>query len=184
MQRRAFLKATSGFAAGGAFGLAGCVGAPESGAEETETEPAGDTESPTPTETETPMETETPTEAGTGTPTETTTPGGQDVAIHYRLGGRVQGWQGREPQRIADVENPTLRLEAGRAYRVTWENLDGVPHDFTIRDAQGNDLARTETTSEEGETLTLTFTATEEMAEYVCTIHPSTMVGDVELGNG
>lgn len=160
------------------IGLAGCVGAPEPGAGETETEPAGETESPAATETET------PTESGTDAPTETTTAGGQDVAIHYRLGGRVQGWQGREPQRIADEENPTLRLEAGRAYSVTWENLDGVPHDFSIRDAQGDDLARTEITSEEGQTLTLTFTATEEMAEYVCTIHPSTMVGDVELGGG
>jgi plastocyanin len=30
----------------------------------------------------------------------------------------------------------------------------------------------------------MTFTAGEEMAEYVCTIHPASMVGDVEIVDG
>lgn len=149
-----------------------------------ETEPAEGTETPTETVTETPTETPTDTPTEAGTPAETATPGGQQIATHYRLGARVQGWQGREPQRIADTENPTLQLEAGRTYEVTWENLDGVPHDFTIQDAQGNNLSGTEIMSEEGQTLTLTFTASEEMAKYICTVHPTTMVGDIQFGGG
>lgn len=188
VQRRAFLKATSTIAAGSAIGLAGCLGAPGGGAEETETpeetEPAEGTETPTETVTETPTETPTepPTEAAT--PTETATPGGGQVDTRYRLGARVEAWQGQEPQRIAGTENPTLQLEVGKTYEVTWENLDGVPHDFTIQDAQGNDLAGTEIMSQEGQTLTLTFTASEEMAQYICTVHPNTMVGDVQFGGG
>lgn len=39
-----------------------------------------------------------------------------------------------------------------------------------------------ETISEEGAMQALQFTATEEMAQYICTVHPTTMVGDVSLG--
>lgn len=182
VQRRAFLRATSGIAAGVGIGLAGCVGAPEPGNGGTETEPAGATETPDETPTEAEPPTETPAE--TDTPTGTPTPDDGQVATRYRFGGRVQGWQGREPQRIADAVNPTLQLEAGETYEVTWENLDGVPHDFTIQDSQGNVLAQTELVSEQGATRTLTFTATEKMAQYVCTVHPSTMVGDIQFGGG
>ncbi len=110
--------------------------------------------------------------------------GDSEPAVHYRFGGRVSAWQGREPETIADSTNPTLNLEAGQTYRVTWENLDGVAHNFTIQDSSGSNLASTATTSEEGATLTFTFTASEQMAQYICTIHPTTMVGDIELGGG
>lgn len=177
--RRSFLKIGSGIVAAGGAGLAGCVGAPDGGGED-----APEEETPEGAETETPTEAETPTETPTepGTPTETPADGGQ-VATHFRLGGRVEAWQGREPASIADTENPTLQMEAGQTYRVTWENLDGVPHDFVIQDDQGNALAETEQASEEGQTLSVTFTASEEMSQYVCTIHPQTMVGDVQIGS-
>lgn len=99
----------------------------------------------------------------------------------YRFGGETQAWLGREPDAVADEENPTLELEAGREYEVVWENLDGAPHNFTIQDADGNVLEQSEQNSEEGATASLTFTARPEMAQYICTIHPSTMVGDLEV---
>lgn len=38
--------------------------------------------------------------------------------------------------------------------------------------------------SNQGETLSLTFTASEEMDQYICTVHPTTMVGDIQTGGG
>ncbi|WP_440005682.1 cupredoxin domain-containing protein [Halomicrococcus sp. SG-WS-1] len=102
----------------------------------------------------------------------------------YRFGGEVVAWHGREPSSIANTDNPTLQLEPGQQYRVVWENLDGQPHNFTIRDDQGNELESTETTSEEGATLSLTFTATPEMSDYICTVHPTTMIGDIQMPGG
>lgn len=99
----------------------------------------------------------------------------------YRFGGEVAAWRGEEPAAIEGEDNPTLELEAGTEYEVVWENLDGQPHDFVIQDGSGNDIVATEQISEEGETASLTFTATPEMAQYICTIHPTTMVGEIQL---
>ncbi|WP_135805486.1 plastocyanin/azurin family copper-binding protein [Halorussus marinus] len=76
--------------------------------------------------------------AGQETTTESAAP---EPVESYRFGGEVQAWQGRAPEAIADTENPTLELEAGRVYEVTWENLDGQPHNWAFRDGDGNDLA-------------------------------------------
>lgn len=102
----------------------------------------------------------------------------------YRFGGEVQAWHGRAPPAIEGETNPTIQLEAGTEYRVVWENLDGAPHDFTIQDGNGDDIVATERVSEEGETASLTFTASAEMARYICTIHPTTMVGDIQVAGG
>ena len=102
----------------------------------------------------------------------------------YEFGGEVQGWQGRAPAAIEGEVNPTLQLQAGTEYRVEWENLDGAPHDFTIQDANGGTITGTDTITEEGETATLTFTASPEMAQYICTIHPTTMVGEIQIAGG
>lgn len=102
----------------------------------------------------------------------------------YRFGGEVQAWQGRAPSAIEGQENPTLELEAGQEYEVVWENLDGALHDFTIQDSEGSILEQSEQVDQQGETASLTFTATPEMAQYVCTIHPNSMVGDVEVSGG
>ncbi|ODR79902.1 hypothetical protein BG842_12910 [Haladaptatus sp. W1] len=58
----------------------------------------------------------------------------------FRFGGRVQGWQGREPNAIEGETNPTLRLHTGEVYRVTWTNLDGQPHNFALRNSDGRNL--------------------------------------------
>ncbi|WP_227379768.1 cupredoxin domain-containing protein [Haladaptatus halobius] len=99
-----------------------------------------------------------------------------------RLGGRVEAWQGRAPQRIKGKENPTLTFKPGKKYKVVWENLDGQPHDFTIQDSKGNNIKKTPIVSNQGATRSLTFTATKKMDQYICTVHPTTMVGDIEIG--
>ena len=150
------------------------------------------------------------------------------------LGGKVEGWQGyRLPEQpeANGATNPTLTLEPGTTYTLLWKNLDGVPHTFAIKDAQGNNLkvlqpitvqadrfeqlnqtaqnqtttaaatqtttavetqtttaaeqvAVTETLSEQGAVQGVKFTASEKMAQYICTVHPNTMVGSIQLSDG
>ncbi|MGQ3413198.1 PQQ-dependent sugar dehydrogenase [Natrinema sp. LN54] len=100
------------------------------------------------------------------------------------LGGETSGWIGVAPDEIADETNPTLELEEGTTYEVTWENLDGAAHNLVIVDSEGEDLERTELMSEQGETQSLEFEATSEMAEYYCEPHRGTMRGDVSVGGG
>jgi len=97
----------------------------------------------------------------------------------YRFGGEVQAWQGREPGEIEGESNPTIELEVGQEYEFWFENLDGAPHNIAILDGDGNSIVQSDNISEEGATTSVTFTATSEMAEYICTIHPTTMVGEL-----
>ncbi|WP_255169453.1 plastocyanin/azurin family copper-binding protein [Natrononativus amylolyticus] len=99
------------------------------------------------------------------------------------LDGYTPGWEGVEPSVIEGEENPTLVLFEGQEYDITWENMDGEPHNIEIWDDDGEivDDYETETIEEEGETQTLTIEASEEMAEYVCVVHPGTMIGDVQI---
>ncbi|MCU4800329.1 PQQ-dependent sugar dehydrogenase [Halobacteria archaeon HArc-gm2] len=108
----------------------------------------------------------------------------QQSSNTYEFGGEVAGWQARSPAAIEGETNPTLDLAAGTEYEVVWENLDGAPHNFVIQDADGDRIVGTEIVDEQGATLSLTFTATEEMAQYICTIHPSSMVGDIQITGG
>lgn len=129
------------------------------------------------------------TEATTSEAETTTAKGGQragggNVAKGFFIGGKVAGWQALKRGPIKSGTNPTLNLEPGERYEVTWKNLDGAPHNFTIKDAAGNTLAQTKTVSKRGATVSLTFTASKEMATYVCTIHPSTMQGNIAVGGG
>ncbi|EMA43987.1 PQQ-dependent sugar dehydrogenase [Halococcus saccharolyticus] len=101
-----------------------------------------------------------------------------------RLGGEIAGWQGRAPDTIAGETNPTLDLEPGTDYRVVWENLDGMGHNVALLDGDGATLERTEVMSEEGTTQSLTFTAREAMAEYICEPHSGTMRGALAVGEG
>ncbi len=110
------------------------------------------------------------------------------------LGGDTNGWIGESPSTIQGQTNPTLTLEAGAEYTVTFENLDGLPHDFHMVDTSGGTQdseiegtgAPPEGYIDQGETVSVTFTATEEMVEYYCSAHPNAMRGTVEIvgGNG
>jgi plastocyanin len=102
----------------------------------------------------------------------------------FRLGGEVQAWQGGQPSSIAGKSNPTLQLKPGQKYRVVWENLDGLPHNFVLLDDSGNALESSDIISQQGATQTVTFTATSEMAKYHCEVHPTTMVGQIQLPEG
>lgn len=160
----------------------------------------------------------------------------------FRFGGRTSGWQGRGPQSIAGQQNPRLQLEPGRTYGVMWENLDGQPHTFALRDSNGENLAVilpnvqtmqgpmrggnqtmmggnqtmmggqngtmmggqngsmmgghqgqgrqtppenaikvTPQVAKKGTVQMLMFIATRDIAQYLCTVHPTTMVGDVTM---
>ena len=95
--------------------------------------------------------------------------------------GFTEAWIGVEPAEIEGEENPTLELEIGQQYTFTWENADGLPHNIAIHDADGNALESTEVIEEEGATQSLEFEATEEMATYICEVHPTTMSGDIDV---
>ncbi len=99
----------------------------------------------------------------------------------YRFGGEVAAWQGRQPSAIEGQSNPTIELQAGQEYEFWFENLDGQPHNMVIQDADGNAIVESELVSEEGATASVTFTATPAMTTYICTIHPTTMVGDLNV---
>lgn len=98
-----------------------------------------------------------------------------------KFDGEVSGWHGRAPSSIEDETNPTLTLEAGTEYTVTWTNTDGQPHNFQMLDSDGNVLHKSEIMSEQGASQTTSFTATSKMAQYNCAVHPSSMVGEVEV---
>ena len=108
---------------------------------------------------------------------------GQSQPRRIRLGGDIGGWRGRAPDAIAGETNPTLELETETTYRITWENVDGQPHNVALLDGEGDTLTRTDIISEKGATQTFEFTAREEMAEYLCEVHPTSMRGSVSFGS-
>ena len=109
--------------------------------------------------------------------------GAQSRPETIRLGGDIGGWRGRTPDAIAGETNPTLELKTETTYRITWENVDGQPHNVALLDNEGNTLQRTDIISEKGATQTFEFTAREEMAEYLCEVHPTSMRGSVSFGS-
>jgi len=96
--------------------------------------------------------------------------GGETIVVD----GYDTHWEGIEPSEMEGVENPTLILEDGEEYEMEWINADGGVHNLEIHDEDDNliDDLQTEDVSEEGESASLTFTASEEMAEYICAYHP------------
>ncbi len=107
--------------------------------------------------------------------------GTTDAQADIRLVGDASAWQGESPERIAGTENPTLPLEEGAEYTLVWENGDGLQHNFAIEDESGEDLLETDLLGEQGATQSVTFTASAEMAEYYCQVHPSSMRGTIEV---
>ena len=99
----------------------------------------------------------------------------------FKLDGRIPGWLGQSPDAIAGRTNPTLSLETGTTYRIRWTNVDGRAHNVALLDGNGTVLKRTKIISEQGATQMLTFTATQEMAEYICEVHPTSMRGEIQI---
>ncbi|MXV64228.1 hypothetical protein GS429_19595 [Natronorubrum sp. JWXQ-INN-674] len=90
------------------------------------------------------------------------------------------GWVGRRPSVIEDIENPDIALYEGSEYEFLWTNRDGSNHNFAIWDEDGPAEA-TSFVEEEGETTSLTVEATEEMEIYLCEAHEDDMVGSIEV---
>ncbi|WP_435181395.1 twin-arginine translocation signal domain-containing protein [Halorussus sp. AFM4] len=89
------------------------------------------------------------------------------------------------------TENQTVSLDIsdGNVTGVTTGNQTGG--NMTGGNATGGQettleslVAVTQTVSEQGAVQGVRFTAEEKMAQYICTIHPNTMVGDITMETG
>ncbi|MDJ1432644.1 plastocyanin/azurin family copper-binding protein [Halostagnicola sp. A-GB9-2] len=113
--------------------------------------------------------------------------GGETIepGTEIELLGYTGGWEGVAPEEIEGEDNPTLNLEEGEEYDFTWENADGDEHNLEIWDDDGelvDDEYQTDFSSSEGETETLEgVEASDDMAEYVCEPHSSTMNGEINV---
>lgn len=115
---------------------------------------------------------------------ETETAAEMEETTHVILGGESSHWLGLAPKAIHGEENPTLALQAGEQYTVTWINLDGAEHELVVLDGGEEELEATDSNEEPGATASVTFEGSEEMAAYHCEYHPDEMQGDVSLGEG
>jgi hypothetical protein len=88
------------------------------------------------------------------------------------------------------TENVSLQISGGNVTGVTNETggnmTGGNATETTAADGQETPslVAKTEIISEQGAVQAVRFEATEEMAQYICLVHPNSMVGDVQLGGG
>jgi hypothetical protein len=87
---------------------------------------------------------------------------------------------GEEPLVIEGEENPTLELVEDREYEIGFVVRDEGEHNLTIH-GDGGQHGRTQITDEEGEEVWQTIDASEELTEYLCDVHPETMVGGIEV---
>lgn len=110
--------------------------------------------------------------------------GESDASSTIRIGAETAGWTGQEPAQVAGETNPTLELEAGSSYEIVWDNLDGEEHELILADGNGDEVEASDSSSTEGETVSLRFTASEDLAEYLCEYHPESMRGEIEVVAG
>lgn len=123
----------------------------------------------------------------TSNPTNTTNGGngngGGREKRHIILGARVGHWLGLAPRQIEGSRNPTLGFLPTERYTVTWINLDGKEHEFQIlgqkNGENGQVLYRTGSSSNQGDTRTLTFKPTDRIRQYRCRFHPNSMRGSI-----
>lgn len=92
---------------------------------------------------------------------------------------RTQRVAGPSTRNIEGQTNPTLSLASGTPSDLTWENLDGENHERIIEDADGTELAASDSMEEDGEVVPLPVEASEEMAHYYREYHPGMMRGDI-----
>ena len=105
-----------------------------------------------------------------------------DPETEIVLGGRRSAWIGEEPEEIAGERNPTLYLQAGETYTVTWNNLDGDGHNIVFQDEDGDErFVETEVISGTTESQTVDVEVEEGMEIYLCGPHPVSMRGEVEV---
>ncbi|OAQ52876.1 PKD domain-containing protein [Natrinema mahii] len=106
-----------------------------------------------------------------------------DPDTQIELDGQTPGWVGIAPDAIADEENPTLILQEGETYEIGWTTGDGAEHNIAIYDENDevvDDLV-TERVTEPGDGQWLEFEASSEMVTYICEVHPTTMVADIQV---
>ncbi|WP_049889075.1 cupredoxin domain-containing protein [Natronolimnohabitans innermongolicus] len=96
------------------------------------------------------------------------------------LDAEEDGWIGRRPSVIEDVENPDIALYEGREYEIVWTNTDGSSHNFAVAD-ENTTIETSSFVDEESETTELTFEATAEIELYLCETHPEEMTGSIEM---
>ncbi|WP_148680468.1 plastocyanin/azurin family copper-binding protein [Halovivax ruber] len=109
--------------------------------------------------------------------------GAIEPGTSIEFNGQTTAWVGIAPDSIADEENPPLTLQSGETYEIGWSEGDGAGHNIEIRDSNDeviNDLS-TEVVSEPGDDQWLEFEASDEMAQYVCQPHQTTMVGEISV---
>lgn len=104
-------------------------------------------------------------------------PYGPNETARYRLAATTAAWLGLEPPIIARVQNPSIEVVPGQEVEITWVNRDGNTHQFVVADSSRNVLAKTEPSSTEGATRSVTFEARQEMMQYFCDYHPAQMRG-------
>ncbi|AEH39356.1 twin-arginine translocation signal domain-containing protein [Halopiger xanaduensis] len=112
--------------------------------------------------------------------------GGDGVEIEpgtqIEFDGQTPGWLGLAPDSIADEENPMLVLQEGETYEMGWTQGDGAQHNIEIRNENDEvvDDLQTEVVTEPEEQW-LEFEASSEMVTYICEVHPTTMIGDIQV---
>jgi len=99
--------------------------------------------------------------------------------------GQTSGWEGLAPSVIEGEVNPTLVLQEGETYEIGWTVGDGAQHNIEIRNESDEvvDGLQTEVVTEP-EDQWLEFEASPEMVTYICRIHPTTMIGDLQVESG
>lgn len=101
-----------------------------------------------------------------------------------RLEALAEGWEGVEPESIAGDVNPLLQLEVGTEYEVIVENGDGEEHTLELRDDDDEVLESSGEVEGDGDTATLAFEASTDVARYVCGYHEDRMRGTIEFPEG
>lgn len=98
-----------------------------------------------------------------------------------RLEALAEGWQGVEPEAIAGDVNPLLPLEVGTEYEIIVENGDGEEHTLELRDGDDEVLESSEEVEADGDTATVAFETSTDVARYVCAYHEDRMRGTIEF---